>query len=95
MTDNFSLLAENARRILTAAALSRYGIQIHCTAPDLNMIAPSSRAKQVLYRFKRENHDFDNLKIDFHPTDPDNRLWIINTKELDKAPAELMEPSDG
>lgn len=76
MTD--TLLFQTANAILREALASDYGIVILCESPQ-PMTSISLRAKQVLYRFKRENRDYDGLKIRLSPDDPENRLWI--TKE--------------
>lgn len=73
-----TLLAQTAQAILLEALASEYGIVIKVESPQ-PMTSITLRAKQVLYRFKKENRDFDILKIRLSPDDPDGRLWI--TKE--------------
>jgi len=72
-------LSNIARSILRQAALSEFGLEIGITATSDKIITPALRAKQILYRFKSEDADFSNLRIDLSPTDPDKYLWIINT----------------
>ncbi len=79
MSDTDSLLAQNARRILNEALSAPIGIQVLIEAPG--MTSPALRAKQVLYRFKKEDRVFAHLQIRLHPTDPDNRLWVLNATE--------------
>lgn len=69
-----SLLAQNARLVLNAALASDYGIEVE-VVPIGDIPSPTLRAKQVLYRFKRENTDFACLRI-FQAPDDDSALWI-------------------
>lgn len=71
-----SLLARNARQILATALNSPLGIEITVSDPAKTTMTPTFTAKQILYRFKKENRDFDVLSIRFHPLDPDNKLRI-------------------
>lgn len=71
-----TLLADNARRILHRALQAQVGIRVH-VAPTGEMMAPTWRAKQTLYRFKQEDVDFKNLQIEFDGRDPDNYLVIV------------------
>lgn len=71
---NNSLLAQNARRILELAFESDHGIEVRVeVAGDIPQ--PVLRAKQVLYRFKKENVDWDCLRIFQSPIN-DQVLWI-------------------
>jgi len=70
-----SLLAQNARQILALALDSDFGIRVKLEMfGDLPNIA--LRAKQVLYRFKKENNDYDILGIAFDPDEPDY-IWVV------------------
>lgn len=77
-----TLLADNARIILREALASPDGIEVSIQASQ-EMIAPASRAKQVLYRFKQEDYEFRNLQIEFGPDEPDKTLWIIKREPQD------------
>lgn len=70
----YSLLANNARLILAAALASDHGIEVSVMALG-DIPTPNLRAKQVLYRFKKEDTAFDCLRIFQHPTD-ETLLWI-------------------
>ena len=74
--------------MLYQALESENGIRVTVESPGL-MVAPSLRAKQVLYRFKSENREFDCLQIRLSPDDPDRELWIIKTN--DKLPPDRDE----
>lgn len=71
-----TLHAQNARQILLQALSAEYGVRVHVQSTDA-MITPALRARQILYRFKKEDSDFDELSIRLDPDDPNNRLWII------------------
>jgi hypothetical protein len=75
-----SLTADNARAILIAALNSEHGIVVSVECP-LPMVAKTLRAKQILYRFAKEDSDFRTLKIRLSPTDPDNQIWITKDGE--------------
>lgn len=75
-----SLLAQNARNILTTALSSEHGIEVEVAAMG-DIPTPTLRAKQVLYRFKKENSLFDCLRIFQSPMD-DKLLWITK-QDLD------------
>jgi len=73
-----TLQADNARRILRRAFDSNTGIIVD-VEPTGEMMAPTWRAKQILYRFKQEDADFKRLQIEFDPDTPDTALWILKT----------------
>lgn len=74
-----TLLADISRRILAEAARSEHGIvvRIETAAP---ITAKTLRAKQVLYRFKKDDPQLDNISIRLAPNDPDNFLWLVKGK---------------
>lgn len=74
-----TLLAETARAILSEALNSPFGLVIEIQTPPSNppTVAPTLRAKQILYRFKNENSDFSGIQIRLSPDDPDRELWLI------------------
>lgn len=53
-------------------------------APTVEMVTPSLRAKQMLYRFRKDFGDprFVAIQIRLSPDDPDNELWLINTHAI-------------
>jgi hypothetical protein len=73
---NDSPLAQNARAILNAALACEHGLEVEVTAVG-DVPTPTLRAKQVLYRFKKENTMYDRLRIFQSPTN-ENLLWITN-----------------
>jgi len=78
-----TLLELGARQILNAAIQAEVGITVRIDVPqDSTMTTPSLRAKQVLYRFSKEDADFKDLQIRLSPDDPDKELWIINKRHI-------------
>jgi hypothetical protein len=75
-----TLFREISVHMLYEALNSPDGIRVSIESPGL-MIAPTLRAKQVLYRFKRENREFDCLQIRLSPDNPDKELWIIKSSD--------------
>lgn len=73
-----TLLAQTARAILSAALASPFGTVVHIQ-PTSDLASPALRAKQVLYRFKKENADFAQIQIKFAPDSPNTRLWLVKT----------------
>jgi hypothetical protein len=71
---NNSLLAQNARRILDLALESDHGIEVLVEVTG-DLTSPGLRAKQVLYRFKKENDSYASLRIFQHPNN-DLLLWV-------------------
>jgi hypothetical protein len=79
---------------LRAAISAQFGVRIRVISID-TVVAPTLRAKQILYRFRREfGPDFRAVQIRLDPRDPDNRLWLINGNNI-AAPegAEEEEPA--
>ena len=78
MPTALELTAYNALR---AAAEAEVGVVIRAEQPPSSerMIAVALRAKQVLYRFRKEFGEarFLALQIRLSPDDPDNELWLI------------------
>ena len=60
-------------------------------AQGTEMMTPSLRAKQVLYRFRKELGDerFLKIQIRLSPDDPDNELWLINQSALSDATLDI------
>ena len=77
-----TILADAAAKALYTALESPIGIIIRTYHSSETLVTPSSRAKQILYRFRKELGDIELLKIQirFSPTDPDNELWLIKTE---------------
>ena len=73
-----TLLATICYDVLRAATSSPHGITVIVRDPTNSIITPVLRAKQDLYRFKKDSTDWTHLKIFLSPDDPDNRLWIVN-----------------
>ena len=63
---------------LAVHTLNPSGITVIVRDPTNSIITPVLRAKQDLYRFKKDSADWTHLKIFLSPDDPDNRLWIVN-----------------
>lgn len=80
-SDNNSLLAQNARQILTRAAMSDIGLEVKVEVVG-DLPSPALRAKQILYRFKKENRDWQHIQVRLHPTEPENKIWVINTPNV-------------
>ena len=81
-----TILREQAERILRQAQESRLGIRILITEDQgqgTGTVTPSLRAKQILYRFRREIGDVELLSLQIHlyPKDPNHRLLITKGKE--------------
>jgi hypothetical protein len=77
-----------ARDILEAAASSATGIRCRILTPvGIDSVTPTLRAKQVLYRFRRELGDprYAQIQIRLSPDDPDNELWLIRTGDTSAA----------
>lgn len=86
-----TLLESQCFAILSAAARSEFGLIIRAQLSpiDDSLASPSARAKQVLYRFRREfGTDFAQLQFRLSPTDPANELWIINQRGAQALPSE-------
>jgi hypothetical protein len=88
-----TLAADNARNILRAALAADIGIIVDIEA-DPTMIQPASRAKQILYRFKQEDHDFKDLTIRFDKDSPDKALRIIKISSLERLTEKLGVDDD-
>lgn len=72
-----TLAADNARSILRAALDADLGVGIIVDVEAMGeMIQPATRAKQILYRFKQEDHDFRDLAIKFDKYEPDKALRV-------------------
>ena len=85
-----SFLAQNARRILNLALASDHGIEVLVEAHG-DIPTPTLRAKQVLYRFKKDSSEYASLRIFQHPTNP-SMLWV--TKQdvyTDGAPSDAED----
>ena len=80
-----TLQADIARNILAEALRSEIGICILIEPTDPT-IGATLRAKQILYRYKQENADYQILQIRLDPTNPDHRLWIIKGEISDPDP---------
>jgi hypothetical protein len=66
--------------ILRQCLESDVGIEILVeTDPSRDVVTPTLRAKQVLYRFKSQNPDYAGIQVRLSPDDPDHKLWLINT----------------
>lgn len=74
-----TLLQSLVDQILREAISSEFGITVDITVLSEDVVTPSLRAKQILYRFKKENPDFDAIQIKLSPTNPDLELWLIKT----------------
>jgi hypothetical protein len=74
-----SILSSQAENCLRTALASPLGIQIRILEDGEGVVTPSLRAKQILYRFRREIGDVELNKISVHfcPSDPDHRLWLL------------------
>lgn len=83
-----TLLAQNARQILLQALATEFGLLIRVQCADA-MVTPALRARQVLYRFKKEDSDFDELHFRLDPDDPDNCLWIIRGRVVAEPETEV------
>jgi hypothetical protein len=69
---------------LERCAASTFGIVARVEEAGAELtVTPALRAKQVLYRIRKEigNPQFDNIRIDLSPDDPDRELWLINMPE--------------
>lgn len=75
-----TLLASVANNILLQTLMTEVGIEVKVISP-VPLTNPALRAKQVLYRFKKENPDFANIQIKFAPESPSDTLWLINLRE--------------
>jgi len=69
-----SLLAQIARRILDLALESEHGIEVRIEAVG-DIPSPTLRAKQILYRFKKERESWNALRVFQSPHDEDC-LWV-------------------
>ena len=78
-----SLLRDQCAAILRSAVESRLGIQVRVLESGGGVVTPSLRAKQILYRFRKELGDaeFQTLAIRLCPHDPDHVLWITRQPE--------------
>lgn len=74
-----SILRQQAENILRQALESRVGVQVKINEETVGTVTPSLRAKQILYRFRKEIGDVELLKLQIRlcPGDPDRKLWII------------------
>lgn len=73
-----TLAADNARAILQAALDADLGVGIIVDVDAMGeMIQPTTRAKQILYRFKQEDHDFRDLVIEYDKYEPDRALRVF------------------
>jgi hypothetical protein len=74
-----SILATQAESCLRQALEAQYGIQVLILQDNGGVVTPALRAKQILYRFRREIGDIELNKITIRscPSDPDHRLWLI------------------
>jgi hypothetical protein len=75
-----SILSNQAENVLRTALESPYGIQILIYEdPPGQVVTPTLRARQILYRFRQEigDKDMDQIQIRLCPTDPDHRLWLV------------------
>jgi hypothetical protein len=88
-----TLAADNARQILRAALAADIGIIVDVEASDV-MIQPTSRAKQILYRFKQEDYEFKDLTIRFDKDEPDKALRIVKISALVRLGEQLSEADD-
>jgi len=77
-----TILASAAAKALYTALESPVGIIIRTYHQAETLTTPSFRAKQILYRFRKELGDVELLKIQirFSPTEPDTELWLIKTE---------------
>jgi len=100
-----TFLAAQALAMLTKAAECQYGGRFKINFPeDTSPVAPALRAKQILYRFRKElgNPTFLNMQVRLCPDDPTNKIWIINKNapvpdehDLDpEAPVGLVDSLD-
>lgn len=88
-----TLAADNARAILRAALESEIGIIVDVEAAS-EMVQPTMRAKQILYRFKQEDYEFRDLTIRFDPDEPDKALRILKISVLERLGSTLAESFD-
>lgn len=68
-------------QILNEALASDFGIKVETLPANEFVIAPALRAKQILYRYKKDNPDFDIIQIRLSPVNPDRELWLLKTLE--------------
>jgi len=79
-----TLIEIAALTILDACIASQHGIIVKIEkreSDDVN--TPALRAKQILYRFRKENGnpEYLNIQIRLSPDDPDTELWLLKTPE--------------
>lgn len=63
---------------------SAFGIVVRVEEAGAELtVTPALRAKQVLYRMRKElgNPAFENIRIDLSPDDPERELWLLNMAE--------------
>ena len=77
-----TLLELQSDAILRAAAQAEYGIIVRIIM-TATIVAPTLRAKQVLYAYRRNlGPDFKAIQIRLSPRDPDHELWLINGNNI-------------
>lgn len=79
-----TLIELAALSILDACVASEHGIIVKIERrenEDVN--TPSLRAKQILYRFRKDsgNPEYLNIQIRLSPDIPDTELWLLKTPE--------------
>jgi len=74
-----TLLAQSCENVFRQCLEAEHGIEITVIG-DEGATTPSLRARQILYRFRKElnNPEFLDISIRLSKTDPDRKLWLIN-----------------
>lgn len=75
-----SALEMQALTVLEAAAALPLGLVLRTN--------DSYRARQILYRFRRDNAALRCIQIRLSPNDPDHELWLIRQEATAESAAE-------
>ena len=83
MSKNEEALTRLAFSRLEACEQTEIGVVLVITTPETSdVVSPALRAKQILYKVIKDNRArFGNIQIRFHPTDPENRLLLLNRSD--------------
>lgn len=79
-----TLIEIAALTILDACVQSEHGIIVKVERRETEDVnTPALRAKNILYRFRKDNGnpDYLNIQIRLSPDDPDTELWLLKTPE--------------
>ena len=90
-----TLLELASLAILNACVASDHGIIIKIeTRGETDVNTPALRAKQTLYRFRKEsgNPEYKNIQIRLSPDNPDTELWLL--KQPDETPDQKVHVID-